>query len=281
MAKVISDSDEVAKGSRAMLAGFSMATDAETRPTDTTDKVVAAEPRPIETTDEVVVAAEQRPIETTGEVVAAEPRATEITGEVVGTESRPTETTDEVVTTETRRTDKNDEVVETKTRPTSDEIGENDTRPTDTSAEVEQTERRPDLVWDAEASGLCVRVYGDGAKSFIFVYRIGDRQRFIGIGRLRCGRWRLPEPGRRNCERSLTRAATQRAKIADVRSRRSRISSNTSPRTLCRSHNCQERALGPNVRQPSCSPATRRGGAKRPQVPIRAWGSFCGGKPAS
>jgi hypothetical protein len=101
------------------------------------------------------------------------------------------------------------------------------------------------------------------------------------LARLRCGRWRLPEPGRGNCERSLTRAATQRAKIADVRSRRSRISSNTSPRTLCRSHNCQERALGPNVRQPSCSPATRRGGAKRPQVPIRAWGSFCGGKPAS
>ena len=118
---------------------------------------------------------------------AAEPRATEsrpteTTGEVVPTKPQP-QTTDEVVTTETRRTDKNDEVVKTKTRPTSDEIGGNDTRPTDTSAEVEQTERRPDLVWDAEARGLCVRVYGDGAKSFIFVYRIGDRQRFIGIGK--------------------------------------------------------------------------------------------------
>jgi hypothetical protein len=55
--------------------------------------------------------------------------------------------------------------------------------PTDTIAEVEQTERRPDLIWDAEARGLCVRVYGDGSQSFIFVYRIGDRQHFIRIGK--------------------------------------------------------------------------------------------------
>jgi hypothetical protein len=148
-----------------------MATDVETGPTDTTDGVVAAEPRPIETTDEVVA----------GEPRAAEPRATETTDEVVTTKPQP-ETTDEVVTTETRPTDKNDEVVETKTRPTSDEISETDTRPTDTSAEAEQTERRPDLVWDAEARGLCVRVYGDGSKSFIFAYRTDERQRFLRIG---------------------------------------------------------------------------------------------------
>jgi hypothetical protein len=31
--------------------------------------------------------------------------------------------------------------------------------------------------------GLCLRVYENGAKSFIFVYCIGDRQRFIRIGK--------------------------------------------------------------------------------------------------
>jgi len=30
---------------------------------------------------------------------------------------------------------------------------------------------------------LCVRVYGDGSKSFIFVYRIDDHQCFIRIGK--------------------------------------------------------------------------------------------------
>jgi hypothetical protein len=150
--------------------------------TDTNDEVVDAKTGPTETTDGVV-AAEPRPIETTDEVVAAEPRATETTGEVVTTEPGPRETTGEVVTVEPRLTDKNDEVVETKTRPTSDEISETDTRPTDTSAEAEQTERRPDLVWDAEARGLCVRIYGDGSKSIIFVYRTDDRQRFLRIGK--------------------------------------------------------------------------------------------------
>lgn len=42
--------------------------------------------------------------------------------------------------------------------------------------------KRPDLIWDDEARGLCIRVYSDGSKSFIFVYRIGDRQRYIRIG---------------------------------------------------------------------------------------------------
>jgi len=53
---------------------------------------------------------------------------------------------------------------------------------TDTTAEVAETETRPDLAWDDEVRGLCVRVYRDCAKLFIFVYRIGDRQRFIRIG---------------------------------------------------------------------------------------------------
>jgi Arm DNA-binding domain len=136
--------------------------------TDTNDEVVDAETGPTETTDEVV-AAQSRPTETTDEVVTTEPGPTETTGEVVTTEPRPTDT--------------NDEVVETKTRPTSDEISETDARPTDTSAEAEQTERRPDLVWDAEARGLCVRVYGDGSKLFIFMYRTDDRQRFLRIGK--------------------------------------------------------------------------------------------------
>jgi hypothetical protein len=38
------------------------------------------------------------------------------------------------------------------------------------------------LVWDDEALGLCIRVYGNGAKSFIFVYRRDNRQRFVRIG---------------------------------------------------------------------------------------------------
>jgi hypothetical protein len=38
------------------------------------------------------------------------------------------------------------------------------------------------LVWDEEAPGLCIRVHGNGAKSFLFVYRINDRQRLLKIG---------------------------------------------------------------------------------------------------
>jgi hypothetical protein len=41
---------------------------------------------------------------------------------------------------------------------------------------------RSDLIWDDTAHGLCIRVYPDDTKSFIFVYRIGERQRFIRIG---------------------------------------------------------------------------------------------------
>jgi Arm DNA-binding domain len=45
-----------------------------------------------------------------------------------------------------------------------------------------ETVARADLLWDDEARGLCLRVHGDDSKSFVFVYRIGDRQRFIRIG---------------------------------------------------------------------------------------------------
>jgi hypothetical protein len=127
--------------------------------------------------------ADQHWLAATDEVVTAESQPRETTDEVVTAEPQPTETTDEVVTTQPQPPDENDEVVvEAKTRSTNDEIEETGTQPTDTSAEVEQTERRPDLIWDAEAPGLCVRISGDGSKSFIFMYRTDDRQRFIRIG---------------------------------------------------------------------------------------------------
>jgi len=117
------------------------------------------------------------------EVVTTEPQPTETTGQVVAAEPQPGDTTDEVVTAEPRPPDENYEVVEAETQPANDKIAETGAQPTDMSAEVEQTERRPDVVWDAEAHGLCVRAYGDGSKSFIFVYRLNDRQHFIRIGK--------------------------------------------------------------------------------------------------
>jgi Arm DNA-binding domain len=50
-------------------------------------------------------------------------------------------------------------------------------------AEIEEAEPQPDSVWDDQVRGLCVRVYGNGSKSFFFVYRINDSQRFIRIGK--------------------------------------------------------------------------------------------------
>jgi hypothetical protein len=154
----------------------------ERRPTDSSAQVGDTETRPTDTNAEVreLGDTETRPTDTHAEG-----------GEVRETETRPTDTHaegGEVRETETRSTDANAEVREvgeTETRPSETnvevgEVGETETRPTDTNAEV--GERRPDLVWDAEAPGLCVRVYGDGAKSFIFVYRRDDRQHFIRIG---------------------------------------------------------------------------------------------------
>ncbi len=51
------------------------------------------------------------------------------------------------------------------------------------SDDLAETPMRSGLIWDDEARGLCVRVYPGGSQSFIFVYRINDRQRFIRIGR--------------------------------------------------------------------------------------------------
>ena len=48
--------------------------------------------------------------------------------------------------------------------------------------DVVENATRPDLIWDDEARGLCVRVYPDGSNSFIFLYHINGRQRFIRIG---------------------------------------------------------------------------------------------------
>jgi hypothetical protein len=95
-----------------------------------------------------------------------------------------TDTNNEVVETETRAIDTNAETVGSETRAT-DTIAEavdSETRATNRNTEPAESEIPPDLVWDNEAPGLCVRCYGDGAKKFIFVYRIGDCQRFIRIG---------------------------------------------------------------------------------------------------
>jgi hypothetical protein len=64
----------------------------------------------------------------------------------------------------------------------SNEVPDADARPTDTDLENAENGTRPDLVWDNEAPGLCVRVHGNGEKSFIFVYRRDNRQRFVRIG---------------------------------------------------------------------------------------------------
>jgi hypothetical protein len=37
-------------------------------------------------------------------------------------------------------------------------------------------------VWDSQVRGLCLRVYADGSKSFVFIYCIDGHQRFIRIG---------------------------------------------------------------------------------------------------
>ena len=118
-----------------------------------------------------------------------------------------TDTNNQVVETETRATDVN-------ATDTNNQVVETETRATDTSAEAVETETRATDTSD-EAPGLCVRCYGDGTKSFIFVYRIGDRQRFLRIGKtplwsLEVARTRAKElrsivenaSNRRKCDRS-------------------------------------------------------------------------------
>jgi Arm domain-containing DNA-binding protein len=53
----------------------------------------------------------------------------------------------------------------------------------DQTEDVPKNPTSPDLLWDDEVRGLCVRTYGNGSKSFIFVYRFNDQQRFTRIGR--------------------------------------------------------------------------------------------------
>ena len=87
----------------------------------------------------------------------------------------------------------------------SNEVSDADARPTDADQEIAETGTRPDLVWDNEAPGLCVRVYGNGEKSFIFVYRRDDRQRFVRIGTT--PRWSLE--GARRWAKELRSAVDQ------------------------------------------------------------------------
>ena len=75
---------------------------------------------------------------------------------------------------------------------------------TDTDLEIAENGTRPDLVWDNEMPGLCVRVYGSGKKSFIFVYRRDNRQRFVRIGTT--PRWSLE--GARRWAKELVRPST-------------------------------------------------------------------------
>jgi hypothetical protein len=85
------------------------------------------------------------------------------------------------------------------------EVPDADARSTDTDLEVAETGTRPDLVWDNEVPGLCVRVHGNGEKSFIFVYRSDNRQRFVRIGT--SPRWSLE--GARRWAKELRSAVDQ------------------------------------------------------------------------
>ncbi len=53
----------------------------------------------------------------------------------------------------------------------------------DPDNDAAENENRPALIWDDQVRGLCIRAHSEGSKSFIFVYRIGGRQRFLRIGR--------------------------------------------------------------------------------------------------
>jgi hypothetical protein len=87
----------------------------------------------------------------------------------------------------------------------SNEVPDADARPTDMDQEVAETGTRPDLVWDDEVPGLCVRVHGSGEKSFIFVYRRDNRQHFVRIGAT--PRWSLE--GARRWAKELRSAVDQ------------------------------------------------------------------------
>jgi hypothetical protein len=82
-------------------------------------------------------------------------------------------------------------------------------------AEVEEAEPQPDLVWDDQVRGLCVRIFGNGSKSFFFVYRINDRQRFIRIGRTPVWSLEAAQKRRGSSAQLSTRATTPRTTFAN------------------------------------------------------------------
>ena len=63
---------------------------------------------------------------------------------------------------------------------TNDDVMETQTRRPDSNAKAAEITARSDLVWDDQVRGLCMRVYGNGSKSFILTYH---RQRFARIGK--------------------------------------------------------------------------------------------------
>jgi hypothetical protein len=77
------------------------------------------------------------------------------------------------------------------TNEASNEVLEVEARPLGKNLGVAVAETRPDLVWDNEAPGLCLRVHANGEKSLIFVYRRDSRQCFTRIGTT--ARWSLEE----------------------------------------------------------------------------------------
>jgi hypothetical protein len=70
---------------------------------------------------------------------------------------------------------------------------------------IADTGTRPDLVWDNEVRGLCVRVSANGDTAFIFVYRRDNRQRFVRIGTT--PRWSID--GARRWAKQLRSAADE------------------------------------------------------------------------
>jgi hypothetical protein len=163
--------------------------------TDTNAEALEIEARAtdLNATDTNAEAAETktRATDTNAEALEIEARATDLNAtdtnnQVVETEKRPTD----AGATDLNATDTNAEAVETEARATdlnatdtNAEAVETEQRATNRNREPAESEIRPNLIWDNEAPGLCVRCYGDGAKSFIFVYRRDDRQRFVRIGR--------------------------------------------------------------------------------------------------
>jgi hypothetical protein len=135
------------------------------------------------------------------------------------------------------------------TTEVSKEILEAEARPSETDVEVAETERRPDLVWD-EAPGLCVRVHGNGEKSFIFVYRRENRQRFVRIGTT--PRWSLE--GARRWAKELRSAVDRGDDPEDYNRERQEIANRE------RQKSSPWKVLCDSSQRPSRAPPMRREG---------------------